>query len=755
VHHGHHDEAGDGSKWHQQKSMVMIESGPSSQASKLCVCQAGIFPSLARLFAARHNGHWCHFDAEGNFDGGIGYMPPSKRQFTDDEELEKKDHDHRPTDGAMISSTLRIWRLRRKRVLIGIFALYLLYLFVKYIPTDVPPVSKRIDNRFGTPVGHGVTPPSLGSAAEAPPPRMSNTATEHYFDGPIKFYNLGPTLGFAAASSRDSRSVLFAASSLKSASHIIPLACDMSKQNRNKVHFAIMGREGITIEDIKQMNGISDGDCAVLWHDARPDYAPYSSDFRMELSARSALGYIHKSMRLQAVLTDTSNREDDFFTKAITDKTKELGITMIELPANAVKGVQWMMKLDSASLSAVNDLEIEILVHAPAESSGSLIRLLKSLKNAEYFGFSYPRLTIELPPRIDIFTINFLSSFRWPPDSNGEESKLTLRHRVNPKRLSPVEATILTIESYYPAHIPTSHVLILTSQAELAPSYYHYLLFSLLEYKYSESALESGRLLGISLELPTHYLNGSKGFSHPSSSADDVSPLFLWQAPNSNAALYFGDKWAEFHSFLSNRFAVQPRAAKEPYTKLVSEKHPAWMEYLLELVRARGYAMLYPAFASYEASAIVTVHKDLYQPPEEFLTLKASVSDSSELDGADSVSAGAILDAHSETPATLLSTESTTRTTSAILPLLFPNFSPPLDSSGAFSLPRLADLQALSFTGEPYSLVDGGSYAEEFAQNYGGCKTNTERVAKSSWSADDLFCLDGQDLDAARAASAR
>jgi hypothetical protein len=641
----------------------------------------------------------------------------------------------------MINPTLRKWRLRRKRVLIGILALYLLYLFVRYIPTDLPPVSERIDNRFGTPMGHGIAPPSVDSAAEGPPPRMSKTATEHYFDGPLKFYNLGPTLGFAAASSRAGRSVLFAASSLKSASHIIPLACNMSRQNRNKVHFAIMGREGTTIEDIKQVNGINGGDCAILWHDARPDHAPYSSDFRMGLSTRSALEYIHRSMRLQAVLTDTSAREDDFFTKAITDKTKELGITMIELPANAVGGLHWMMKLDSASLAAVNDLEIEILVHAPTESSGSLIRLLKSLENADYFGFSYPRLTVELPPRIDPFTANFLSSFRWPPGSNGKKSKLTLRHRVHPERLSPVEATIRTIESYYPAHIPTSHVLVLTSQAELAPSYYHYLLFSLLEYKYSASALlENSRLLGISLELPTHYLNGSKGFSHPSD--DESLPFFLWQAPNSNAALYFGDKWAEFHSFLSNRFAVQPRSAKDSYAKLVSEKHPAWMEYLLELVRARGYAMLYPSFASYEASAIVTVHNDLYRPPEEFLTSNASTPDSSELGGPDSVSAGAILDAHSETPAGLLSTESTTGTTSTILPLLFPNFSPSLDSDGAFVLPRLADLRALSFTGEPYSSMDR-SYAEEFAQNYGGCRSNTERIAKSSGSADDLFCLDG------------
>jgi hypothetical protein len=166
------------------------------------------------------------------------------------------------------------------------------------------------------------------------------------------------------------------------------------------------------------------------------------------------------------------------------------------------------------------------------------------------------------------------------------------------------------------------------------------------------------------------------------------------------------------------------------------------MEYLLELVRARGYAMLYPSFASREASAIVTVHKDLYQPPEEFLTSKASASDSSELDAADSVSSVDILDAHSETPAALPSAESTTGTTSTILPLLFPNFSPSLDSSGAFLLPRLTDLRALSFSGESYSLRDAGSYAEEFAHNYGGCKTNTQRIVVSSWNADDLFCLD-------------
>ena len=681
-------------------------------------------------------------------------MPLSKRLCNDDEELGKRDDDRRPTEGAMVGSTLRGWRPRRKRVLFGILVAYLLYLFVKYIPTDVPPVSKRIDTRFGAPGGHGETPTPVDASPQGQPPPVSETTTRHYFDGPIKFYNLASTLGFDMTFSKPNRNVLFAASSLKSAGRIIPLACDMSKQNRNNVHFAVMGREGITIDQIKQMNGISDAECAILWHDGRPDFAPYSSNSRMELSIRAALGYIHKSTQLQVVLTDTSTHEDEFFIKAIKDKTKELGITTKELPSNAVDGLLWMMKLDSASLSALNDLQIDILVHAPAESSGSLIRLLQSLGNADYFGLPYPRLTVELPQRLDVFMTNFLSSFRWPPDSSVGDSRLTLRYRVNPERLSATEASIRTIESYYPAYIPASHVLVLSSQAEVAPSYYHYLIFSLLEYKFSSAALsESNKLLGISLELPTHHLNDSTPFVPP---LEDYlarpSPLFLWQAPNSNAALYFGDKWAEFHSFLSNRFSVHSDSSKDSYAKLVSKKYPAWMEYLLELARARGYAMLYPSFASREASAIVTVHNDLYQSPEEFLTPKTTTSDLSDMDAADAFQAGAILTAHPQHADALDSAEATTGLAASILPLLFPEFSPSIDSSGAFALPKLTDLRLLSFADGSLSgsewLSQAESYAEEFALNLGGCKSNSVRTASSSWSTDDLFCLSDQALGA-------
>ena len=676
-------------------------------------------------------------------------MPLSKRLFADDEELGKKNDDHRPVDGAMAGSTLRTWRgPRRKRILIGIAALYLLYLFVKYIPTDVPPVSKRIDTRFGAPYNNAN--PQTPLSPQGPPPRSTKPSIEHYFDGPIKFYELAASLGYGMGQSKISRNVLFAASNLKSASHIVPLACDMSKQNRNRVHFAIMGRDKISIEDIKQLNEISEADCSVQWHDARPDYATWSSDFRMGVSVRAALGHINKSMRPQVLLTDTSTREDAFFSKAIKDKSNELGLTAIELPSNAIENLPWLAKLDSGALSAINSLEIDILVHAQPESSGSLLRLLKSLENADYGGFPYPKLTIELPPNTDQPTADFLKDFRWPPESRGADSKLTVRHRVNPARLTPMEASIHSIESFYPAQAANSHVLVLTSQAELSQSYYHYLIFSLLEYKYSASALFTAeKLLGISLELPTLQLDGRTPFiPPPEDEVTHTSPLFLWQAPNSNAALYFGDKWVEFHSFLSNRFAVQPAAAKyQPQAKFVSEKYPAWTEYLLELMWARGYSVLYPSFASHDASALVTVHNDLYQVPEEFMTSKSSASQS--LDSKfphNLVDSDGTLTAQSEIDAVLQVENPTKAVTSSILTLLFPGFTSSLDYSGAFALPSLTSLRLLSYTGgsisQSGSLDLAQTYAEKFRLEYGGCKQGSKKVIASTWSSDDLFCLD-------------
>ena len=133
-------------------------------------------------------------------------------------------------------------------------------------------------------------------------------------------------------------------------------------------------------------------------------------------------------------------------------------------------------------------------------------------------------------------------------------------------------------------------------------------MYHLLEYKYSSSddqETDIKHLMGISLDLPSVHLNGSESFTPPglySMSKElktkvEKPTSFLWQAPNSNAALYFGDKWIEFHSFLGSRIAIDPTKIPRR-AKQLSLYHPSWMEYLLELMRSRDYSVLYPAFSS-------------------------------------------------------------------------------------------------------------------------------------------------------------
>lgn len=218
----------------------------------------------------------------------------------------------------------------------------------------------------------------------------------------------------------------------------------------------------------------------------------------------------------------------------------------------------------------------------------------------------------------------------WPLYYKGQNpnSKITLRHRLQSKSLTAAEASLRTIESFYPKNPDHTHILLLSPQAELSPTYFHYLKYTLLEYRYTEGPHKSNtvptfesELMGISLDLPTTSLDGKTAIDL-TDAGSSVKPqaLVLHDAPNSNAALYFGDKWVELHNFIPNRFAAQSKYKKPPMRpKAVSEQSPAWLEYMVELARSRGYSMIYPSFASNPQSALVTLHNELYQIPEEFL----------------------------------------------------------------------------------------------------------------------------------------
>ena len=107
----------------------------------------------------------------------------------------------------------------------------------------------------------------------------------------------------------------------------------------------------------------------------------------------------------------------------------------------------------------------------------------------------------------------------------------------------------------------------------------------------------------------------------------DAPTSFLWQAPASNAVLYMGEKWVDLHSLVSRSLAaagVESRStsgnpASTPALlseKLVSKRHPSWLEHALRLARLRGYYTLYPGEET--ARNLATVHSELYQAPEEY-----------------------------------------------------------------------------------------------------------------------------------------
>jgi hypothetical protein len=337
------------------------------------------------------------------------------------------------------------------------------------------------------------------------------------------------------------------------------------------------------------------------------------------------------------------------------------------------------------------------------------------LDAADYLG-TKPRLTIELPPWVDADLLGSLQNLNGLSQLKG---RITLRRRIQPHYMDPVESSLRTVESFYPLNPTVSHLLMLSPQTELAPSFYHYLKYSILFYKHSARAQQEGsKLLGISLDLPSvKRTSESEVFTPPVPQSPDRTqdtkqeniPSFLWQVPNSNAALYFGDKWAEFHMFVSNRLAISDDIPSQ--AKLISTKYPAFMEYLLEMMRVKGYFMIYPSFPGWSAAPLATVHTDLYYPPEEF-SHESSLKQSENIGG--------------------LSSEKPVDRAHTIMPLL-DTFE--LGQSFLGRIPLLSyDAERLTEKMLQERTVD---YAKDFRIRYGGCSQDSNFVDDSTA---HLFC---------------
>lgn len=129
-------------------------------------------------------------------------MPLPPRLFAGDEELGKRDDDHKP--GA--KSPLGIaWQHRRiphgplrrnmKRIAWGAVALVLLYYFFKNMPTDLERRPSQRPNFDQPGLGAAPRPPAAPQGSMQQPGLEDSALTSlRNFNGPIKFYQLASTL---------------------------------------------------------------------------------------------------------------------------------------------------------------------------------------------------------------------------------------------------------------------------------------------------------------------------------------------------------------------------------------------------------------------------------------------------------------------------------------------------------------------------------------------------------------------------------
>lgn len=680
--------------------------------------------------------------------------PMHARVLSKDEELGKRDDDFRPKRSPMATGLLQPWRWRKRRIFTVLAVICLVYLFVRNIPTDLGSIDERM-GRAPKP-GHAIEIQQEPSGAP-PRPNVGRSDDKHYFDGPIKFYRLAVTLhGIARTMGAKpvNRNVLFAVSSLQSAANLMPMACEMAKWDRNYAHMAFLGRDPLPLEEILEVNGVSKEDCGVYFHDGRGDFSEWSTDRRAEVAVAGAMKHIHDFMHPQVIIMDDSAVEDKFFTRAMRGKSAETGRALIEVPAGRYEEFLWMTRLDSGSLSNWFKPNIDVLIHVPEDTSGGLIRLVKSLESAEYTGLKIPRLIVELPTDIQPFAKRYLQTLQWPPATDPSPIKLstlTLRHRIPMARQSSEEASVRMVESVYPSDTKNGHVLVLSPQAELSPLFMQYLHYNILEYKYSSfDSPGSDGLLGFSLDVPTTHLSGSDDLRtpvipdmHTTKYLDETkhdqagkSP-FLYQAPSTTASLIFGDKWATLHDFLAHRLTASHLGKAEKTKKLISETEPAWLEYLLELMRVRGWTMLHPAVP------FVTIHNELAQVPEEFMRAEGESQKGAEvLKQTDHPEEEPFLTA-ADPPVIVEHVERNLINESPLHEIL------PFGGD----LPELLHLPHMSHTGDLINAtvaeVMRNQYLTTFRRRIGGCSEEVagrNRVVREM-KTDDLFCLPGLEVE--------
>lgn len=119
------------------------------------------------------------------------------------------------------------------------------YVFVHNIPTDLGPQDRR-HPLYAYPNSN--SPP--GGAPKSNPPILNElpnqkTPAAQDYDGPVRFLELAESLHAiieTKGTAPINKNVLFMASTLTSASKLLPIACQMGRELKSYVHFALLSR---------------------------------------------------------------------------------------------------------------------------------------------------------------------------------------------------------------------------------------------------------------------------------------------------------------------------------------------------------------------------------------------------------------------------------------------------------------------------------------------------------------------------------
>lgn len=278
----------------------------------------------------------------------------------------------------------------------------------------------------------------------------------------------------------------------------------------------------------------------------------------------------------------------------------------ILLPRPQLETLSWLGTLSPRALAAWHAPRVVIVV-ITWRRAHSLKRLCNALASADYLGDEVP-IRFALDANADDPTHRFISQFHWP---HGPKS-------VHARAAHAGLATAV-VESWTPAS-DDEYAVLLEDDIEVAPSFYAWLKYALLMYRYSGEAAADPDMIGISLYTP-RLVEVKIPRRRVNLHAELRGQPFAQQLPCSWGALFYAQPWRNFREWLLLRTgADSPKRIAIPDSAVPGWKG-SWKKFLIELMYLRAKWMLYPNFRN--QSSFSTNHLE----PGEHIAAKANTLD--------------------------------------------------------------------------------------------------------------------------------